>query len=244
MPGHPPGEDPSEPMRVQGRGREAVVAGPRTPHPARAADPGVVARDAYAARRPDAGTVAPLPRAPLPTSEPGRPAPLVTDAPPGAPTSAAELTALATDATRRAWDLATGQGDGELGLSVEADLARRAHAALGTPRLAELARRSQWSDRQLIRLATVWGHGGADALTVLDETWQRPNEIVDEARQLLVPAVARVRRSGDDHLSLPGGVQLRVSRAGRWYPCERRDGDWEVIGPGDRDPVGAYDTRM
>ena len=121
-------------------------------------------------------------------------------------------------------------------------MARRAHAVLRTPRLAALARRSQWSDRQLVRLATVWGHGRDDALTVLDDAWPRPNDIVEEARQLLVPAVARVRRSGD-HLSLPGGVQLRVSRAGRWYPCQRRGGDWEVIGPGDPDPLAAYDTR-
>ena len=40
-----------------------------------------------------------------------------------------------------------------------------------------------------------------------------------------------------------GGVQLRLSRSGRWYPCQRRGGDWQVIGRGDTDPLAAYDTR-
>ncbi|HEY9556101.1 MAG TPA: hypothetical protein VIR58_05165, partial [Acidimicrobiales bacterium] len=88
----------------------------------------------------------------------------------------------------------------------------------------------------------TWEHGGADALSVLDDGWHPPAADVEEARQLLTDDVVRVRRSGD-HLSLPGGVQVRLSRGGRWYPCQRRDGDWQVTGPGDPDPLFAYETR-
>jgi hypothetical protein len=200
----------------------------------------VVARELYAAWRQRGPAV--LPRPPLPPSEPGHAAPLLTDAPAGAVTDARELGALATDAVHRAWALATGRGDGDLGLAFEDDLARRAHTALGTPRLRVLAEASGRSERQLVHLASAWGNGGVDALAVLDDGWTPAAATVEEARTALLAEVVRVRRSGP-HLSLPGGVQLRLSPAGRWYPCQRRGGDWEVIGPGDTDPVAAYDTR-
>lgn len=247
-------EDPFELLLLRGRSREEVLAGLRSRRAAAAPAPtspgrrglspdaGVVARDAWAAwaARPADADVGPRP--PLPGADPGRPAALLTDAPSGAAITAAELSALAADAAARAWALATGEGDGDLALSADADLARRAHAALGTVRLKTMARRSGRSDRQLVRLAIAWRHGRADALGVLDEAWHPPAEEVDAARELLRSAAPRVRRSGD-HISLPGGVQLRLSRAGRWYPCQRRSGDWEVIGPGDPDPIAAYDTR-
>ena len=247
-------EDPFELLLLRGRSREEVLAGLRTRRAAAAPAPtpddskrpsldtGVVARDTYAAWATRPADALPRLRPPLPSTEPGRPAALLTDAPPGAAITATELATLAEDAARRAWSLATGEGDGDLALSADADLARRAHAALGTARLAAMARRSGRSDRQLVRLALAWSHGGADALGVLDDAWHPPADEVDAARELLRSAAPRVRRSGD-HISLPGGVQLRLSRAGRWYPCQRRGGDWEVIGPGDPDPIAAYDTR-
>lgn len=247
-------EDPFELLLLRGRGRDAVLAGLRSrraaaapaagrPAPGRGSgDPGVAARDACAAWQERDRSGVPLPRPPLPPDEPGRPAPLVTDAPPGAVTDAHELGRLAADAVQRAWALATGRGDGDLSLSSDADLARRASAALGTAAVRSMAQRSGRSERQLVRLANAWGHGGADALTVLDDGWHPRAEAVEAARTLLLAEVARVRRSGD-HLSLPGGVQLRLSRSGRWLPCQRRGGDWEVIGRGDTDPVAAYDTR-
>ncbi|MEO6317709.1 MAG: SWIM zinc finger family protein [Acidimicrobiales bacterium] len=247
-------EDPFELLALRGRSREEVLAGlrsrrassaPARPSPSSgepSLDTGVVARDAYAAWATRPAEEMPPLRPPLPGPEPGRPAPLVTDAPPGAVTTAVELAALAADATRRAWALATGDGDGDLALSPDADLARRAHTALGSTGVSGMARRSGRSDRQLVRLAIGWGHGRADALRVLDDGWHPPADVVAAARELLRSAAARVRRSGD-HISLPGGVQLRLSPAGRWYPCQRRGGDWEVIGPGDPDPIAAYDTR-
>ncbi|MET0727569.1 MAG: SWIM zinc finger family protein [Acidimicrobiales bacterium] len=247
--------DPFELLLMRGRGRDAVLAGLRSrraaaappdaqpPAGRRLGDAGVVARDVYAAWRERDHRTTTLPRPPLPPAAPGRPAPLVTDAPPGAATDAGELSALAADAVQRAWALATGRGEGGLSLSLDADRARRAHAVLGTAGLRAMAQTSGLSERQLVRLATAWSHGEADALTVLDESWQPPDEAVDEARTLLLAEVTRVRRSGQ-HLSLPGGVQLRLSRAGRWFPCQRRGGDWEVVGRGDTDPVAAYDTRV
>lgn len=247
--------DPFDLLLLRGRDREAVLAGLRARRAAAAptgsegtgrrvsGDPGVVAAERYAAWRDRCGDgdVA-LPRPPLPPSEPGSPTRLVADAPPTAVTNGRELAALAADAARRAWELATGRGDGGLGLDENADLARRAEAALDTPELRSMAERSGRSERQLERLAHAWGHGDADALTVLDEGWQPPVDVVEEARALLLTEVPRVRRSGS-HLSLPEGVQMRLSRSGRWYPCQRRGGDWQVIGRGDTDPLAAYDTR-
>jgi uncharacterized Zn finger protein len=242
-------DDPFSLLLLRGRSRDEVLAGLRSRRAAAAppsgssrasVDRGVVASELYATWSGREPTV--LPRPPLPPTEAGRPSPLLTQAPPGAVTDARELNALAADAVRRAWALATGRGDGDLGLTLEADLARRAHGALGTPRLRGLAERSGRSERQLVHLASAWENGGPDALTVLDGTWAPPAAEVEEARTALLGDVARVRRSGP-HLSLPGGVQLRLSPAGRWYPCQRRGGDWEVIGRGDPDPVAAYDTR-
>jgi len=225
-------------------------------------DPGVVARDAYQAwaRRQDGdeGDELPasrsepregdelagwpeLPRPPLPGPQPGRPAPLVTDAPAGVSATAASLAALAGDAAARAWELATGQGDGGLSLDGEADLARRSSAAIGSPGLAALAARSTLSERKLVRLARAWDHGGADAVAALDDSWSPPAEVIHHARQQLLGEVARVRVSGN-RLSLPGGVQLRYSQGGRWYRFERRGGDWEITGPGDPEPLAAFDA--
>ena len=107
--------DPFELLLLRGRSREQVLATP-------AAD--VVAADAFA-RVPD-----PLPPLPLPPARPGRVALL-----PGGPGPlAAELAALGSDAAARAWDLLTGAGTGDLDLTVDEDLARRAVALLGTPR--------------------------------------------------------------------------------------------------------------
>lgn len=240
-------EDPFGLLLLRGRTREQVMAGlrvrraeassPSTPAGSRpnggASDRGVAARDAFAsvAARPG------LPSAPLPAEHPGTPAPLVTDPPAGSGLLATELAALAADASRRAWDLATGEGDGGLRLDAEADLARRAASALGTPAFARMVTVSGWRSRELVALATAWGHGGAGALSALVDRWDPPGEVLEEARQRLA-SHGRLRVDGN-RVTLGRGMQLRYGRDGRWYRCERRSGGWEIVAAPDADPAAA-----
>src|SRR5919204_517435 len=80
------------------------------------------------------GPLAPPPAPPLPPQRPGQPAVLPVDPPPGAGLRSEDLMALAADAAARAFQLATGTGDGGLSLDLEADLARRAAGLLGEGR--------------------------------------------------------------------------------------------------------------
>jgi uncharacterized Zn finger protein len=218
------------------RSRRAATAGPASRAPSslsggdRGPDPGVAAAAAFAAARP------PLPRPPLPPGRPARPAPLAVDAPTDASVTAAELHDLAADSAGRAWALATGDGDGGLGLTTVEDLARRADGAVGTAAFADLARRSGTPERDLMRLALAWRHGGAGAVAVLDGRWDPPPEVLDEARVALRNAgAARVRVDGNRVAGI--GIQLRYGSDGHWYRFELRRGRWEVAAsPPDADP--------
>ena len=75
-----------------------------------------------------------------------------------------DLVALATDAARRAWEVASGDGDGGLALTVDQDLARRAALVLGTPELADLAHRAGVPARQLTSWAVAWREAGPGGL--------------------------------------------------------------------------------
>jgi uncharacterized Zn finger protein len=240
--------DPFGVLLLRGRTREQVLVGLRARRaatgPARgteraaidAPDTGVAARDAFApvSARPE------LPDVPLPAMRPGTPAPLPTDPPASSGAAASELTALAVDAARRAWELATGASDGGLGLDAEADLARRAADALGTPLFARIAAASGKPSRRVVSLAIAWRHGGAGALSALDDRWDPPDEVLDDARQRLAP-LGRLRVEAN-RITLGRGVQLRYGRDGRWYRLERRGGGWEVVAASDVDPASPHGT--
>jgi len=233
-------DDPFTLLLLRGRTRNEVLAGLRARRggptaKARPSQPGLAGRDLPA--RAAGAARATLPRPPLPPARPGHPAPVGVDPPEGSGLTTDDLLALAADAAGRAWQLATGAGDGGLALGSEADLARRAAAALGTPRLAQLAVRSRTPERQLLRLATAWSHGGAGALDVLGPPWDPPAEVVEEARTV-VAALLRGQRVRADANRLSGGdVHLRYGRDGRWYRCERRGGGWDVVAPPAADPA-------
>jgi len=159
------------------------------------------------------------------------------DPPEGSGLRTADLLALAVDAAGRAWELASGAGDGGLALSQEADLARRAAGALDTPRLAELAGRAAVPERQLLRLATAWRHGGEGALDVLGPPWDPPAGVVEEARSMVAGLLKGQRVRADANRLSGGDLHLRYGRDGRWYRCERRGGGWDVVAPPSADPA-------
>ncbi len=233
-------DDPFTLLLLRGRTRDEVLAGlrarrgspkPTSPRP----PPGLAARDLPA--RAAAAALAVLPRPPLPPERPGHPAPVGVDPPEGSGLTTDDLRALAADAAARAWQLATGTGDAGLALSQEADLARRAATAIGTPRFAQLAARSRTPERQLLRLATAWRHGGIRALEVLGPPWDPPAEVVEEARAAVARLLRGQRVRADANRLSGGDVHLRYGRDGRWYRCERRGGGWDVVAPPSADPA-------
>lgn len=241
--------DPFLALLLRGRSRDEVLAGLRArrsvpvarTHDAQSSRPhtddGVLAREAWAAGTPSEGARFPLP--PLPREHPGRPVPLLVDPPLASGISGSDLSEAAADAARRAWELLVGAGDGGLTLDMEADLARRAAGALGTPRFEQLAHRAERSGRSLLGRAVTWQHGGCAGLAVSDESWRPPLIELDNARAALrrMDLLVRVR---DNRLTLMGlPIQLRLGKDGMWYRFERRGGAWELAAPPATDLIDA-----
>ncbi|MFI6317072.1 SWIM zinc finger family protein [Nonomuraea sp. NPDC050556] len=144
-------------------------------------------------------------------------------------------------------ELEPGEGVDVAALGVLAfDAALRARELLLTGRLAVLP---EWQDR--VRMAAVhdldigaeaavqaWRYGGADGLEVHETPWTPPKQDLARARaawqQEGLPQVEAWRNRWT-----AGGVQLRLSKGGRWYPFAERDGGWWPAGPPERDPVAA-----
>lgn len=149
-------------LRTRRGSTAAPVLAPRTPPPTGIPAIAAFARYLSPAAPPTqddrsaAGSV-PVPAPPRPLAAPGVPAAVrVLDPPRSSGVDVRDLVALATDAAQRAWELASGDGDGGLNLTFEQDLARRASKALGTPDLADLAHRAGITARQLTTWAVAW----------------------------------------------------------------------------------------
>jgi uncharacterized Zn finger protein len=243
--------DPFSLLLLRGRRRDEVLAGLRarrrsaeaaTVPPDQsplAADPGVDARQAYQR------SLAPPPAPPLPPPRPGQPSVLPVDPPPGAGLRPEDLVALAADAAARAFQLATGSGDGGLSLDLEADLARRAAGLLGTGRgLAALAASAGMPSRELLRWAAAWQHAGRGGLDALRMTWQPPATDLAEGRA----ALDRLAGQGPVHAwrnrLTRGRLQLRLARDGQWYRFVRSGSAWVLDGPPAPEPSALvdYDT--
>jgi uncharacterized Zn finger protein len=205
-------------------------------------DEGVDARAAFRAPTPSAEIPAP----PLPPARPGQPAALPVDPPAWRADLGSDLFELAADAAARAWEMAVGlSADPGLGLSADADLARRAGRALGTPAFVKLAVRSGVDARELARQALAWRNGGLAGLELLHSEWDPATE-EPEAPELLRAARSALRDKNDGAETVvegnritTGRLQLRLGRDLRWFPYARSDGDWEPAGPPDPDPVRA-----
>jgi uncharacterized Zn finger protein len=235
--------DPFALLLLRGRGRDEVLAGLRSrrrrPDPSArratlpepAIDPGIDAREAY--RRP----LAPLPAPPLPPQRPGRPAVLPIDPPPASGIQQQDLVALAADAAARAFELATGDGDGGLSLDLEADLARRAAGLLGSKGLAALATSAGMSSRELLRWAITWRQAGRGGLDALRATWRpAPEDLADGRSALARPAGPDAARAWRNRITR-GEVQLRFGRDRLWYRFVRTGGDWMLDGGPSPEPA-------
>jgi uncharacterized Zn finger protein len=206
-----------------------------------AADEGVDARAAFGSPT----SSEPVPAVPLPPRRPGHPAALPVDPPPWRSGLRDDLLELAADAASRAWDMAMGlSADAGLTLDPDADLARRAARALGTPAFAVLAVRSGVGERDLARQALAWRQGGMTGLESLHAEWD-PAADDRDAFELLTAARAALRSKANAAETIQGNritaghLQLRLGRDLRWYPYTRSDQDWEPSGSPDTDPARA-----
>jgi hypothetical protein len=236
--------DPFSLLLLRGRRRDEVLAGLRARRrsaevpmaaPDRslqsATDPGVDARQAYQR------SLAPPPAPPLPPPRPGQPSVLPVDPPPGAGLRSEDLVALAADAAARAFQLATGSGDGGLSLDLEADLARRAAGLLGTGRgLAALAASASLPSGELLRWAVTWQHAGRGGLDALRMTWQPAATDLAEGRAALERLAGQGAVRAWRNRLTGGRLQLRLGANGRWYRFVRSGGEWVLDGPPSPDP--------
>ena len=252
--------DPFVLLLLRGRTRDQVLAGIRARRrgtgPARAAGPGTEAgdhADAGADEGVDARTafgapesVLPIPSVPLPPRRPGTPAALPVDPPPWRSGLREDLVELAADAASRAWEMAVGlSADAGLSLDADADLARRAARALGTPAFGALAARSGVGERDLARHALAWRQGGLTGLDSLHAEWDPVADDPDAARLLTAARSALRTKTGAAQADIQrnrvtaGRLQLRLGRDLRWYPYARSDDGWEPSGTPEADPARA-----
>ncbi|WP_350274772.1 SWIM zinc finger family protein [Kribbella sp. HUAS MG21] len=207
-------------LRSRRGGNRTAIAPPRTPPP-----PGIPAIAAFAR------TVVPaVPTPPRPLNAPGVPAAVkVLDPPRASGIEVRDLVALATDAARRAWSLAS--GDPYLSLTFEQDLARRAADLLGTPDLADLAHRAGIPARQLTTWATAWRHAGAGGLAV---TIDDPHEV--DPDQLTDAATALPHATLEANRVTTAKLQLRLGKDNLWYRFDNHFNDWTLTRPPSPDP--------
>jgi uncharacterized Zn finger protein len=208
------------------------------------ADPGVDARAALLS----GATPGPVPVPPLPAARPGHPAALPMDPPAWRAGLRDDLLALASDAARRAWELAVGlTPDAGLSLGPESDLARRAEHALGTPAFAAVATNSGISGPELARQALAWRYGAASGLEVLRDEWDPGTEaagaaeLMKAARTALRDAAGAPARVTGNRVTA-GRLQLRLGRDLLWYPYTRSADGWEPAGPPQPEPARATET--
>ncbi|WP_432938377.1 SWIM zinc finger family protein [Kribbella sp. CA-253562] len=205
---------------------------------------GVLAREAFAA------APGPVPTPLRPGGQAGVPAAVLALAPPrSSGIEGQDLVTLATDAARRAWELAVGDGDGGLSLTFEQDLARRAAGVLGTSALADLAHRAGVSSRQLTSWAVAWREGGAGGLAVAVESFEPADGVAEGVAALAETADNGGRLAGasrgpawadgprvQGNRVTAGRRQLRLGRDGLWYLFTEHFGDWTLAGPPAADP--------
>lgn len=190
-------------------------------------DAGIPAREAWAGDgRADPATLT----LPAPPRHPGRPALALDPGPPGSGVDAAALGALAADAARRAWSLATGAGPSGLELTFDQDCARWAASMIeGAPApvdLDELARRAGVPRREMFLRGLAWRHGGPGGLSALSEPWNPDPSELAAGRAMLGPG----SRVSANRVTL-ADRQLRLGPDRKWYAYRKARGAWQPDSP-------------
>jgi uncharacterized Zn finger protein len=217
---------------------------------------GVRADEAFAAR----DILPPLPAPPPVPDEPGTPPTLDTETAPAPGIDAAALEFLAADAAARAYRLLSEalspgheQRPLEPELTPDQDAVRLAASASGPgpgsflgPAISK--RLAEGTDRhpaQLGLAVRAWRHGGAAALSVLEEERTPEPEALARAGTLLAEAWEeaerpQLRASGPGRWTVVGAqAQLRLGQDGRWWPYRKERGQWAPAGPANHDPAAA-----
>ncbi|MFF4564872.1 SWF or SNF family helicase [Streptomyces sp. NPDC001435] len=245
-------EDPFVLLLMRGIGKsaffDALQSRGTSPEEQPAEQVGVDAAEAWAA----GDILPPLPALPGLPDVPGAPASLDAEAPPAPGVDPAALAYLAARTAAEAHRLlaeALGAvpepGPCQAELTPEQDAVR---LAVGAPegavadRLAEGAGRGR---KGLSAAVRAWRHGGAAALSVLDEEWQVTGEALARARAALEAAWGEdddrpQPQASGNRWTVPGaGIQLRLSRDCRWWPYIEERGLWLPAGGPERDPATA-----
>ncbi|MFI5472687.1 SWF or SNF family helicase [Streptomyces cacaoi] len=217
---------------------------------------GVDAAEAYAA----GSILPPLPAVPELPPEPGVPPSLDTDATPPAGVEPAALEILAAR-TAAAAHLLLAEALSEEAerrapaarLTVGQDAVRLAEGVLDVPGavdrpgeavLGRLATGSGRARAELAAAVRAWRHGGAAALSVLEEEWAVEGEALARARAALDSAWEEderpvLRARGNRWTVVGAACQLRLGRDGRWWPYRKEGGRWMPAGDAAHDPATA-----
>lgn len=239
--------DPFALLQLRGRSRDQLLAALRARRTgsvgavasglqleAEPVDEGMPAREAFRSY-----VRAQIPTPLLPPTRPGRPPVLGIGPPPDAGVDAEGISALATDAAARAWELATGAGDGGLQLTREQDLARRAVPLVGGPRLVELAREAGISQRDLTGWAIAWRHAGPGGLAALRDEWSPEPDVMSELSVAAASALPGNDIRVEGNRLTCDRRQARLGRDGLWYPFAKTFGGWDLLGPPVSHPADA-----
>ncbi|MGW2048676.1 SWF or SNF family helicase [Streptomyces sp. NPDC001858] len=112
--------------------------------------------------------------------------------------------------------------------------------------VGRLAAGSGRSREQLAAAVRAWRHGGAAALSVLEEEWTVEGEALARARAALESAweederpVLRARGNRWTVVGEGAACQLRLGRDGRWRPYRKERGRWTAVGDAAHDPATA-----
>jgi uncharacterized Zn finger protein len=248
-------QDPFVLLLMRGRSEQAVLDALQA-H-GRAADgeeapraEGVDAADAYAT----GSLLPPLPAPPELPWEPGVPPSLDAGAAPPPGIDVGALSLLASGAAAEAHRLLAGAlrpGHAESAPEAELTVAQDAvRLAMGDPEPSVAARLAHGSGRDGEAMAAAvraWRHGGAAALSVLEEEWEVEGDALARARSALDAAWDEDERPSlrarANRWTVAGAPrQLRLGRDGRWWPYRGEGERWLPAGDPAHDPASALEA--
>ncbi|MFD5448686.1 MULTISPECIES: SWF or SNF family helicase [unclassified Streptomyces] len=245
-------QDPLVLLLMRGRGESAVLSALQahdgTPAEAPTARPeGVDAAEAYAAGQ----ILPPLPPPPLLPDGPGEPPALDTETASPSGVDPAALVFLASRTAAEAHRLlgdALRPGHDRQPACPEPTAAQDAvRLAAGDPGAAVRDRLGDGSGRGPEALAAAvraWRLGGGAALSVLEEEWTVRGDALARARAALDSAWdgeerPALRARANRWTAVGSPHQLRLDRAGRWWPFREEGGRWVPVGGPAQDPATA-----